>query len=207
MNKSILTLVLVLSLFCLFLSAENEREGKIRLGVHIGYFSFNDSNENIEPLNPEFLNGIFYGADAGFMITKNIELEVSYTRIYEENDVLSITPIMPAEATFDEWSLGGYYHFMGICEPINIKVGAGVDYCTLFAELIGPYGEVLDLADQNGIGFWISAGVETSIADLFNVGVEAIYLSLKTEDDDPGPDDEPVDIGGIRIKGFVKIRL
>jgi opacity protein-like surface antigen len=203
MNKRIFTILLVLIVFCTFLTAENEGAGKIRLGAHIGYFSFSDSNNNIEPLNPDFLNGIFYGADAGFMITKHIELSASYTRISQEHDALTLTPPLPVEASYNEWYLGGYFHFMGIFKPINIKVGAGIDLGTVYAE-INYGGDVIYKSDQNGLGFWLSAGVETAISNLFNVGAEVIYLSLETKEDNTAPGDE-VDIGGIRIKGFVKI--
>jgi hypothetical protein len=205
MNRYIAAIGMVCLVFCAFLSAESENGGKIRLGGHFGYFYFEDCNSKIEEVNPGYLNGVFYGADAGFMITKNIELAASYTRMYEEKTSLNES-YLPSDASFNDWFVGGYYHFMGIYEPINLKVGAGIDFGAVDAKVYYNGTSVFE-SNRDGVGYWFSMGAETVVSGLFNIGAEVIYLYLREYEDGSDADDEPVDLNGIRIKGFIKIIL
>jgi hypothetical protein len=209
MKKVVVLLSLILFACSMRIIADDDEFGNIRLGAHVGYFSLSDSTDEIKHIKSDFLTGSCYGGDIGFMLLRNIEITASYSRMYKEANDLYIDPSLPqvpGNASTNEWLFGGFYHFMGISEPVNIKAGAGIDLCSMTTEIVVTPDWIVS-NDYTGTGFWLAAGVETLVAKIINFGVEAYYISLKTAKENSDPNDNKIDIGGLRIKVFFKIQL
>lgn len=94
--------------------------------------------------------------------------------------------------------LGARKYFpQGNFEPY---IGGGLNWCK--AEASARLGAISASADEDGIGFWVNAGVVVPINDQFSVGVDLKYS--KTEIDMAGTD---VEAGGFTPAAVIGFRF
>jgi opacity protein-like surface antigen len=166
MKKRVFYSAIAITLFCALMGFGAD---KFRAGLEAGYFAPND-----EDFTSIYGSGGFaFGINCGYCIINNVELYTALdfysaegkTTISEQTVNLNLTNLRA----------GGFYIFcLGDFKP---KVGAGLSIT--FAKEDNPWGGFND----NGLGWYIAAGVEYPLTEKLIAGVEFVYNDVKIAGD------------------------
>ncbi|MBN2134424.1 MAG: outer membrane beta-barrel protein [Acidobacteria bacterium] len=175
---SLLVGLMLLFSFTAFAQEEPVKKSSgFTLSANIGYHIITNSD-----ISDSWDHNIAFGANAGFMITPEIELTAGLSLFSTMDSVLELFDLDQTFILF-----GGYYHLGK--DALDPKIGAGL--------LLGSY-DMSGITDDSGLGAWFAAGLNYCLGGGLFIGGEARYYLLSIEESD---------LGGLEVLFVIGVKL
>jgi hypothetical protein len=169
-------LIVLFSISAFAEEAPMKKGSGFTLSANVGFHVFSNSD-----ISDYWDNNIAFGANAGFMITPEIELTAGLTLFSTQDSVLELFDLDQTFVLF-----GAYYHLGQ--NSVDPRIGAGL--------LLGSYD--MEGLDDSGVGAWFATGLNYCLGGGLFVGGEARYYLLSIEEED---------LGGFEILFVIGVKL